>query len=177
MQRAVAVENSILLMKSDVTAWPGCPFLGQALKPGTKVLSMADFTKEDIEKMVEDSVLKAMKGVFAVGLTEVVRCAVVKAMENYEHECVLDLSSKELEATLSLVDVIKATGHGDMNNGVQEIRENHAFICKLRKKLDKAGDTVTGCILKGVMTILIAATGIGLAFLLLTRNGGSPPSP
>ena len=171
------MENTILLSKSDATTWPWCPFPGQAPNPGMKVFSMADFTKEEIEKMVEDAVLKAMRGVFAVGLTEVVRCAVVKAMENYEHECVLDLSSKELEATQNLVDVLRATGQGDVIHGVEEIRENHAFICKLRKKLDKAGDTITGCILKAVMTVLLAATGFGLAFFLYFRNGGPPPSP
>ena len=172
----VAMEHTILL-KSDAKAVPGYPFPGRPPKPGTKVFSMADFSKEDIEKMVEDAVLKAMKGVFAVGLTEVVRCAVVKAMENYEHECVLDFSAKELEATQNLVDVLRATGQGDVIHGVEEIRENHAFVCKLRKKLDKAGDTVTGCILKAVMTVLLAATGMGLAFFLYFRNGGPPPSP
>ena len=138
---------------------------------------MADFSKEDIEKMVEDAVLKAMKGVFAVGLTEVVRCAVVKAMENYEHECVLDFSPKEVEAAQTMIDVARAAGHGDVGVGVEEIRENHAFVCRLRKKLDKAGDTVTGCILKAVMTVILAATGMGLAFFLYFRNGGQPPSP
>ena len=171
------MENTILLSKSDATTWPWCPFPGQVPNPGMKVFSMADFTKDEIEKMVEDAVLKAMRGVFAVGLTEVVRCAVVKAMENYEHECVLDLSPKELEATQNLVDVLRATGQGDVLHGVEEIRENHAFICKLRKKLDKAGDTITGCILKAVMAVLLASTGFGLAFFLYFRNGGPPPSP
>lgn len=171
------MENTILLSESDATAWPGCPFPGSAFNPGMKVFSMADFTKEEIEQMVEDAVTRAMKGVFAVGLTEIVRCAVVKAMENYEHECVLDFTPNELEATQNLVDVIRATGHGSILAGVEEIRENHAFVCRLRKKLDKAGDTVTNCVLKAVMTALLTATGLGLIFFFYFRNGGTPPSP
>ena len=171
------MENTILLSKSDATAWPGCPFPGGLQTTGAKVFSMAEFTKEEIEQMVQDAVMKAMRGVFAVGLTEVVHCAVTKAMQNYEHECVLDLSPKEVEAAQTLIDVAKATGHGDVTAGVEEIRENHVFICRLRKKLDKAGDTVTSCVLKAVMTVLLAATGLGLIFLFFIKNNSGPGAP
>lgn len=138
---------------------------------------MTEFSKEEVEQMVEAAVLKAMKGVFAVGLTEIVHCAVTRAMSTYQHECVLDLNPQELEAAQSLIDVVKSAGHGNVTVGVEEIRDNHVFTTRLRKKLDNMGDAVTSCVLKVVMTVLLTATGIGLVFMLFIKNPGSPPGP
>lgn len=139
---------------------------------------MPEFSKEEVEKMVEEAVIRAMKGVFAVSLTEVVHCAVTKAMSEYTHECVFDLSQKEVEAVESLIGAIKSVGHGDIEKGAENIRDNHAFVSRLRIKLDKAGDTVTSCILKAVTTIVLSAFGLGVVFLLYIKSGnGSPPHP
>lgn len=171
------MAGMILLSGYDAEKRPGCPLPGRFLEHRNGAHTMADWTKEEIEKMVEDAVAKAMKGVFAIGLTEVVHCAVTKALQNYEHECVLDFSSKEIEAAQTLLDVVKATGHGDLADGIEEIRENHSFTCRLRKKLDKAGDTITSCVLKAVMTILLTATGLGLVFFFFIKGAGGPPAP
>lgn len=139
---------------------------------------MPELSKEEIEKMVEDAVVKAMKGVFAVALTEVVHLAVTKAMDGYSHECVLDLSPKEIEAVESLLGTIKSVGHGDLDKGVEGVRENHVFVARLRTKLDKAGDAVTSCILRAVTTVVLSTLGLGIIFLLYIKSGnGNPPHP
>lgn len=171
------MANTILLSGYDAEKRPGCPLPGRLFEKDNGVHTMADWTKEEIEAIVEAAVARAMKGVFAVGLTEVVHCAVTKALQGYEHECILDFSSKEIEAVQTLFDVVKATGHGDLADGIEEIRENHSFTCRLRKKLDKAGDTITSCVLKAVMTILLTATGVGLVFFFFIKGGGGQPSP
>ena len=139
---------------------------------------MPEFSKEEVEKMVEEAVIRAMKGVFAVSLTEVVHCAVTKAMSEYTHECIFDLSPKEVDAVENLIGAVKSVGHGDIEKGAENIRENHAFVSRLRIKLDKAGDTVTSCVLKAVTTIVLSAVGLGVVFILYAKSGGgNPPHP
>jgi hypothetical protein len=134
-------------------------------------------SKKEIEDIVELAVARAMKQTMQITLPEVVHVAVTRAMSNYEHECVLDLSDRELEAANTLVDVMKSAGNGDAVAGVEIIRKNHDFITKMRARLDKAGDTVTGYVLKGVMTVIFMVFSLGLAFLLFVKNGGNPPTP
>jgi len=134
-------------------------------------------SKTEIEDIVELAVARAMKQTMQVTLPEVVHVAVTRAMSSYEHECVLDLSDRELEAAQTLIDVMRSAGNGDSVAGVEVIRKNHDFIAKMRVRLDKAGDTITGYILKGVMTVLLMVFGLGLTFLLFVKNGGTPPTP
>ena len=137
---------------------------------------MADgYSKEEVEEMVAKSVERAMNGILMVAITETVHCAVKSAMKDYKHDCVLDLDEKELEAMQTLVDVVKSTGHGNIINGVEEIRENHTFIVKLRKKCERASETVSQTLIKGITGTVMLAVAIGAAYLLLkqTGNGGS----
>ena len=85
------------------------------------------------------------------------------------------LDEKELEAMQTLVDVVKSTGHGNVIDGVEEIRENHTFIVKLRKKCERASETVSQTLIKGITGAVMLAVAIGAAYLLLkqTGNGGS----
>lgn len=136
---------------------------------------MADITKEEVEALVAKSVEKAISGILMVAITETVHCAVTQAMKDYKHECLLDLDEKELEAMQTMVDVVKSTGHGNIIAGVEEIRENHTFVVRLRKKCEKAGETMTQTLIKGVTGAIMLAIAVGAAYLLLkqTGNGGS----
>ena len=137
---------------------------------------MADgYSKEEVEAMVAKAVEKAMNGILMVAITETVHCAVTQAMKDYKHECLLDLDERELEAMQTMVDVVKSTGHGNIISGVEEIRENHTFVVKLRKRCEKAGETMTQTLVKGITGAVMLAMAIGVAYLLFkqTGNGGS----
>ena len=137
---------------------------------------MADgYSKEEVEAMVAKAVERAMNGILMVAITETVHCAVTQAMKDYKHECLLDLDERELEAMQTMVDVVKSTGHGNIVAGVEEIRENHTFVVRLRKKCEKASETMAQTLVKGVTGAVMLAIAVGAAYLLLkqTGNGGS----
>ena len=135
---------------------------------------MADgYSKEEIDAIVAKSVERAMNGILMVAITETVHCAVTKAMREYTHDCVLDLDASELQAMQTMVDVVKSTGHGNVMTGVEEIRENHNFVVKLRKRCEKAGETVTQTLIKGITGAAMLAVAIGAAYLLLKQTGNS----
>lgn len=130
---------------------------------------MGEITKEEVQAMVEKSVEKALSGVLMVAITETVHCAVTKAMREYEHECVLDLNQPEVDAVQNLVDVIRATGHGDINKGVEEIRENHSFIAGIRKRCETASTTVVQTVTKALTTVVFLAIAAGIGYLFIDK--------
>lgn len=60
----------------------------------------------------------------------IVKTAVADALREYQHECVLDLSSEELRQVDNLFSTIRTIGEGDLVKGIDHIRENHQFITK-----------------------------------------------
>lgn len=131
---------------------------------------MADgYSKEEIEEMVAKSVERAMNGILMVAITETVHCAVTRAMNEYQHECVLDLNKPEVEAVQNLVDVIRATGHGDVARGVEEIRENHSFIAGIRKRCEQASTTVVQTVTKTLTTVVFLAIALGVCYLFIDK--------
>jgi hypothetical protein len=131
---------------------------------------MAEITSEEVQKMVQTAVENATEGLViaitsavAQSVAATIKCsvdvAIAKAMEDYEHECVLDLDVDELKAMRKFADVATSLGeHGNIKDGVEEIRANHAFLKQFRRKIDRVG---------GAMLISIATTLIGLVLLIL----------
>ena len=66
-------------------------------------------------------------------------------------------------------------GNGNIVAGIEEIRENHSFVVKLRKKCEKASETVSQTVIKGVTGVIMMAVAIGIAYLFFKQvgNGGS----
>lgn len=122
-----------------------------------------------IEEAVQSAVAEMTEN-FVTTVTTVVlhslKCstsvAVAEAMEEYQHKCLLDLDEKEIEATQTFFDVVKATGHGNIVAGIEEIRENHNFIIGLRRRCEKAGEAVVQTVVKGVTSALLIVLVIGI---------------
>lgn len=133
-------------------------------------MAMPELSNEEIKIMVEEAVKNATEGLVAAITTAVshsvattincsVQIAVAKAIDEYEHECVLDLEADELKGLRKLADIASSlVDHGDIKDGISEIRDNHHFIKKFRRKVDKVG---------GAMLIAIAGTVVGTVLLIL----------
>lgn len=115
-----------------------------------------------VENATEGLVI-AITSAVAQSVAATIKCsvdvAIAKAMEDYEHECVLGLDADELKAVRKLADVAASLGeHGNAKDGIEEIRANHAFLKQFRRKVDRVG---------GAMLISIATTLIGLVLAIL----------
>jgi hypothetical protein len=147
-------------------------------------VEMAEFSQDEIRKMVKDAVrestedlVSAITAAVSQSVARTIKCSVeaevVRAMDEYDHECVLDLEDDEIRALRKLSDIASSLGeHGDMRAGVAEMRDNHHFIKNFRKKVDKVG---------GAMLIIIASSIIGTVLIILGmgtkeyfKNGSGP---
>ena len=138
--------------------------------PTSPGVAMPELSNEEIKIMVEEAVKSATDGLVAAITSAVshsvattvncsVQVAVAKAMDEYDHDCVLDLEPEELKGLRKLADIASSLGeHGDIKDGISEIRDNHHFIKRFRKKVDKVG---------GAMLIAIAGTVVGTVLLIL----------
>ena len=143
-------------------------------RAGTSGVIMSDdgLTREEVQEMISLAIEKALPDVFTVALSEAVKGAVSQAMREYKHECLLDLEGKDIDAMQNLIEVIRGTGHGKIDEGVEEIRANHAFLSQFRKKADKAGSAL-------IVTIIASLVGavsviIGAVIISVTGGGKTP---
>lgn len=130
---------------------------------------MAELTTEEVKKMVEEAVDNATEklvisitAAVSQSIAATIKCSVdavvFTAMDTYEHECVLDLDTDELKAVKKIADIASSLGdHGDLRDGISEMRDNHHFMKRFRRKVDKVG---------GAMLIAIATTIIGIILLI-----------
>jgi len=137
---------------------------------------MPELTTEEIKKMVEEAVQNSTEGLViaitaAVSQTVAttincsVQLAVTTAMDSYEHECVLDFEPEEVRAVKKLVDACASLGdHGDLRDGVSQVRDSLHFIKKAKARIDKIG----GAMLMGIVTAVVGV--IILIFSLGTKK-------
>lgn len=138
----------------------------------------------EIRKMVMEAVTSAVTETLIKGIAESVvksvsmsiNCAVdqavTEAMSNYKHKCVFDLDEGQLKGVKKILDVVESAGHGDIRDGVEEIRANHTFVQSFRTRAEKIG----GAFIIGIVTLLagitLTAFGYGIKHLF-TGGGGS----
>lgn len=136
------------------------------------IMSGDGLTREEVQEMISLAIEKALPGVFTVALSEAVKGAVSQAMTEYQHKCLLELNAEEICAMQNLVEVIRGTGHGKINEGVEEIRANHNFLSGFRKKAEKAGGALIVTIIASLVGTISVIIGAGI--ISMTGGGKTP---
>ena len=101
-------------------------------------------------------------------LEEVIQRAVLSALEEYEHECVMNLRPEDNGHIRDLVGAVREIGDGDLGRGIIAVRENHKFVLSLHNAALKIG---WGVII--LVTSVLGTLGVIAAGVWKNTNGGS----
>ena len=92
-------------------------------------------------------------------LPEILKTAVREALNEYQHECVLNLRNGDSEHARELFQALREIGHGNLGDGITEVRENHTFIMRYRKWACNTGGLI-------ITVIILALAGFaGSSFI------------
>lgn len=102
-------------------------------------------------------------------LEEVIRRAVLSALEEYEHECVMNLRPEDNGHMRDLVGAVREIGDGNLPKGIIVIRENHKFVASCHSAAAKIG--------WGVIIATVTVIGaMGILVVSMWRANGGPSS-
>ena len=83
-------------------------------------------------------------------LPEILKTAVREALNEYQHECILNLRTGDAEYGRELFQALREIGHGNLGDGITEVRENHTFIMRYRKWACNTGGMILTLIILAV---------------------------
>lgn len=104
--------------------------------------------------MTDDAITRAE-------LDDIISRAVRQALDEYQHECVLELRPGDTEYARDIFQALRELGHGSLGDGVTEMRENHALVARYRRFTGHIGTTLITLILVAVMGVLGSALVAG----------------
>ena len=87
-------------------------------------------------------------------LPGIIKDAVREALDEYSHKCKLDVSDADLEQAKFLFAALKEIGHGELDIGITEARENHRFLSRYRSWTGNVGTAVITFIVLGVVGVV-----------------------
>jgi hypothetical protein len=123
-----------------------------AVRREADVLSLEDFVRlEEFLDCVRRDELDA-----------IIKQSVREALDSYQHRCVLHLNNEQTEQVSHLFCAIKEIGHGNLEAGVKEIRDNHKLISRYCRFTGKIGTTTISFIIFGILAILGSTFVIGV---------------
>lgn len=96
----------------------------------------------------------------AEALESLIRKAVNEAMDDYQHECLLELKEGDIGYVRNIVDAIKEIGDDSLPKGITIVRENHKFVASLHKAATRVGWGVFVLIASVLGTLGIIAAGV-----------------
>ena len=100
-------------------------------------------------------------------LDVIIRIAVRQALDEYEHECIMDLRPNDAEYVRDLMNAIREIGAGDLPKGISIVRENHKFVRSCQSAATKIG---WGVII--VVVTIMSSMGLLVASAWKAQNGG-----
>lgn len=87
-------------------------------------------------------------------LDGIIRNAVRQTLDEYEHECVLSLKAGDAEHARDIFQAIRELGHGDLCDGIAELRENHSFVARYRRFTGQIGTTIITVVILAIMGVI-----------------------
>ena len=93
-------------------------------------------------------------------LEEIIKRSVQQALADYNHKCVLNLSDPQIREVHNIFNAIKEVGHGNLDVGVERIRENHKMLARYCEVTGRIGTTV-------ITTVVLVVLGfVGSSFII-----------
>ena len=93
-------------------------------------------------------------------LEEIIKKSVQQALSEYNHKCLLNLSDAQLREVHNIFNAIKEVGHGNLDVGVERIRENHKMLARYCEVTGRIGTTV-------ITTVVLVVLGfVGSSFII-----------
>ena len=93
-------------------------------------------------------------------LEEVIQRAVLAALEEYKHECVMNLRPEDNGHMRDLVGAVREIGEGDLGRGIIAVRENHKFVLSLHSAATKIGWGMIILVTSVLGTLGVIAAGV-----------------
>lgn len=84
----------------------------------------------------------------------IIKAAVREALDEYKHKCKLNVGDADLEQAKFLFAALKEIGHGELDIGITEVRDNHRFLSRYRRWTGNAGTAVITFIVLGVVGVV-----------------------
>lgn len=72
-------------------------------------------------------------------LDEIIRSAVRRTLDEYEHICILNLKAGHVDHVRDLVNAVSEVGDGDIAKGIVAVRDNHKFVMQCHAAAAKIG--------------------------------------
>lgn len=105
-------------------------------------------------------------------LSEIIHSAVQQALSSYAHKCVLNLSDTQRAEVHNIFNAIKEVGNGDIDVGIERIRDNHKMLARYCTVTGKIGTTVITSVVVLVLTFL--GSSLLLGFIEKLKNAVKP---
>lgn len=93
-------------------------------------------------------------------LPGIIKDAVRQALEEYEHECIMQIKPGDAEHMRDLVGAIKEIGNGSLPKGIIIVRENHKFVMACHSAATKIGWGVIILAVSVIGTLGLVAAGV-----------------
>ena len=95
-------------------------------------------------------------------LEKIIKDAVKSALDTYQHKCVLNLDSEQIRQVSNLFNAIKEVGDGQLEHGVEIIRDNHKLISRYVTITGKIGTSVITTVVFIVLAFFGSSVVIGV---------------
>lgn len=93
-------------------------------------------------------------------LPGIIRDAVRQALDEYQHTCVMCLSSEDIPHVRDLVHAVREIGDDNIKKGIVIIRDNHKFVNRCHGAATKVGWFVIICVMALLGTAGLLVTGM-----------------
>ena len=87
-------------------------------------------------------------------LEDIIHRAVKSALDEYQHDCILNLGPDQAREVKNLFCAIKEIGHGKLDAGVERIRDNHKLITRYCEVTGKVGTAVITMFIVAIMSFI-----------------------
>lgn len=95
-------------------------------------------------------------------IEEIIKKSVRQALSEYNHKCLLNLSDAQLREVHNIFNAIKEVGHGNLDVGVERIRENHKMLARYCEVTGRVGTTVITAVVLVVLSFAGSSFVLGL---------------
>ncbi|NCC83994.1 MAG: hypothetical protein EOM03_07695 [Clostridia bacterium] len=95
-------------------------------------------------------------------LQDIIKGAVKDALDAYQHKCVLNLDSEQIRQVSNLFNAIKEVGDGQLEHGVEVIRDNHKLMSRYVTVTGKIGTTVITTVVFIILAFFGSSVVIGI---------------
>lgn len=102
-------------------------------------------------------------------LEDIISSSVAKTVEK---KCRFPISDEHATETAHLYSMISDLGDGDMSKGIEESRQNHNYVKKIRAKSDKFSTYFFMLIIAALTGGILKTIWEGIKSLAITKPGG-----